>query len=68
MKKKPIVSKAFVRGFWSGLAVVGSEHSPRTYVVAKATNRDAMRSDWLKIGTDFQRAAGRLHGKAESKD
>lgn len=68
MKRKPLVSKSFVRGFWSGLATAGCEHSPRTYVVGKASDRDAMRGDWLKIGDDFRRASGRLHGKTESKD
>ncbi len=68
MKLKPLVTKEFVRGFWSGLAAVGFEHTTRAYVTGKASDRDAMRGDWVKIGNDFRTVSGRLHGKAESKD
>ncbi len=68
MKRKPLVSKAFVRGFWSGLASVGSEYAPRTYVVAKVSERDAMRGDWMKIGNDLRKVSGRPNVKADSKD
>lgn len=56
---KMITSKTFWTAFWSGLATPGmvvASDLPKIsrveYPVLK-NSRDAMRSDWVKIGKDF---------------
>jgi hypothetical protein len=62
---KLITSKAFWTAFWSGIASPGMVLAAdlpkisRLEAPACRSDRDAMRSDWVKIGQDFSRVIER---------
>lgn len=62
---KMITSKTFWTAFWSGIAspgiVLAADMPKISKIEAPAcqSDRDAMRSDWVKIGQDFSRVIQR---------
>lgn len=63
MSEKATKYKNLLAGFWRGIGSTAEIYdSPKYVIVAAHSSRDAMRSDWLKIGGDFREVI-REHGK-----
>lgn len=63
MSAKPKKYKNLLAGFWRGIGSTAEIYDSPKYAIITAHNaRDAMRSDWLKIGGDFRKVI-REHGK-----
>lgn len=57
--KKGRRKSAFFIGFWAGLAAPGAVMATPSYTYPHASDNDALRSDWARVGTEIRGAMHR---------